>query len=300
MSAGDTGINPRLFDPARPRSKVLRSVREFAIGFYKEAELPAGSEVFVTEDEAREVIEGYRFRLADPPPEYAGTFDFEHVEGDGVNTGEVLLFDAPLWTEEEGPSNLTMKVRVTHRLSADRWSPKVLGFFVAEPGVNRTPERVEMWERWLNRPPPRPKKPPVEPNDAPGVVMPTKADFPDQDDRVPAVAYLMELLVAGGFERASTVGWPEARVFGRRFEDRWKPEDIAKSMNDYPFVFTLPPPEHYDTAGYTRMEIDSIEAYHVDLSLWTEEEGEADVFMSAHVARVGPTEWRPSFWSFGQ
>ena len=78
-----------------------------------------------------------------------------------------------------------------------------------------------------------------------------------------------------------------------------KPDAIAKSMNDYPFVFTLPPPEHYDTAGYTRMEIDSIEAYHVDIDLWTEE-GPADMFMSLHVARVGLTEWRPSFWSFGQ
>lgn len=299
MSADDSGAAPGLFDAAEPRSEVLHRVRQLAFGNYRQVELPVGTEVFVTEDEARQIIEAYRYTLADPPVEYAGTFEFEHVEGDGVNTGEVLLFDAPLWTEEEGPSDLTMKVRVTHRLSGEFWSAKVLGFFVSEPGANRTPERVEMWERWLNRPAPRPKKPPVEPNDAPGVVMRPKAEFAMQDDRAPAIAYLMELLVVGGFERASTVGWPEARVFGRRFEDRWKPDAIAKSMNDYPFVFTLPPPEHYDTAGYTRMEIGSIEAYHVDIDLWTEE-GPADMFMSLHVARVGLTEWRPSFWSFGQ
>ena len=300
MSADGSGTNPASFDSARPRSDVLHSVRQFAFGNYREAELPVGTEVFVTEDEAREVIEGYRYGLADPPVEYAGTFEFEHVEGDGVNTGEVLLFDAPLWTEEEGPSDLTIKVRVTHRLAADWWSAKVLGFYVAEPGANRTPERVEMWERWQNRPPPRPKKPPVEPNDAPGVVMPTKADFPKQEDRVPAIAYLMELLVAGGFERASTVGWPEARVFGRPFSERWKAEDIASSLNQYPFVFTRPPPEHYNTIEYTRMEINSIEAYHVDIEMWTEEEGASDVFMQAHVARFGLIDWRPSFWCFGQ
>jgi hypothetical protein len=70
----------------------------------------------LTADDIRQVIEDYGRTFVEPPPSVYNNLDAVAVRGAKQPTWSVR---APLWSKEEGRSDLTLEVTVIH--DGDRW-----------------------------------------------------------------------------------------------------------------------------------------------------------------------------------
>jgi hypothetical protein len=63
----------------------------------------------LTGDQLRAVVRNYGRKVVSPPPDAYNELDAVQVSGDAVPTWSVR---APLWTEEEGRSDLTLELTI--------------------------------------------------------------------------------------------------------------------------------------------------------------------------------------------